>query len=337
MIKEAIDKIVRREDLSIDTAQAVMDEIMTGKASPAEIASFLTAMRMKTESIDEITACALGMRKHCTKLSHTGDVLEIVGTGGDKSNTFNISTVSAFVISAAGVPVAKHGNRSVSSKCGAADVLEALGVKINISPEKSADILEKIGLCFMFAQTYHSSMKYVAPIRKELGIRTIFNILGPLTNPANANYQLLGVYDEKLVEPLAQVLSNLGVKRAMVVCGGDGLDEITLTTTTKVCEVREDGLHNYTLNPQEYGFVLCKAEDLVGGDSQENKQIALDILTGKEKGAKRDAVIINSAACLYLALDNTTFDKAIDIAKDALYSGKAYKKLLDFIRLSNEE
>ncbi|MFA5658955.1 MAG: anthranilate phosphoribosyltransferase, partial [Oscillospiraceae bacterium] len=198
MIKEAIDKIVKREDLSIEAAQTVMDEIMTGKATNAEIAAFLTAMRMKTESIDEITACALGMRKHCTKLSHTGDVLEIVGTGGDKANTFNISTVSAFVISAAGVPVAKHGNRSVSSKCGAADVLEALGIRIAVSPEKSTEILEKIGLCFMFAQAYHSSMKYVAPVRKELGIRTIFNILGPLTNPANASYQLLGVYDEKL-------------------------------------------------------------------------------------------------------------------------------------------
>lgn len=336
MIKEAISKVIEGEDLSIEMAQTVMNEIMTGQATHAEMASFLTAMRMKTETIDEITACAIGMRNHCTQLQHEGDVLEIVGTGGDKAFTFNISTVSSFIISAAGIPVAKHGNRSVSSKCGAADVLEALGVNITIPPEKSEKILKEIGICFLFAQTYHTSMKYVAPVRKELGVRTIFNILGPLSNPAQANLQLLGVYDEKLIEPLARVLHNLGVKRAMVVCGGDGLDEITLTTATKVCEIREDELKNYTFNPEEYGFTLCRPEDLVGGTPEVNKQIALDILSGVEKGAKRDAVILNAGACIYLGRDNTTLAQSFEIAREVLDSGKAYEQLQKFIKLSNE-
>ena len=235
-----------------------------GKASQIQMAAFLTAMSMKGETIEEITASAAGMRKHCIRLLHDMDVLEIVGTGGDKSNSFNISTASALVVSAAGVPVAKHGNRAASSKCGAADVLEALGVNITVSPEQSAGILETIGICFLFAQNYHLSMKYVAPVRKELGIRTIFNILGPLTNPAGANMQLLGVYEEALVEPMARVLANLGVKDALVVYGKDGLDEISMSAPTAVCEVRSGTYRSYEIKPEDMGFSRCRKEDQIG-------------------------------------------------------------------------
>lgn len=335
MIKEAIYKVVNQEDLTYEMAEEVMDEIMSGKATEIQMSSFLTALRMKGETIEEITACAAGMRKHAVRLLHEMDVLEIVGTGGDEANTFNISTTSSFVVSAAGIPVAKHGNRSVSSKCGAADVLEALGVKITISAEKSAEILKKIGICFMFAQSYHSSMKYVAPVRKELGIRTVFNILGPLTNPAGANMQLLGVYDESLVEPLAKVLVNLGVKRGIVAYGQDGLDEISLSAPTTCCEIRDGKLRNFVLNPEEYGFKLCKKQDLVGGDPAENAEITRAILNG-EKGPKRDAVVLNSAACIYMAKDNMTFEDAIKEAEDIIDSGKAKAQLDKFIEISNQ-
>lgn len=335
MIKEAIYKVVNKEDLTYEMAEEAMDEIMSGKATEIQMASFLTALRMKGETIEEITACAAGMRKHAVRLLHDMDVLEIVGTGGDEANTFNISTTSAFVVSAAGIPVAKHGNRSVSSKCGAADCLEALGAKITISPEDSAKILDKIGMCFMFAQTYHSSMKYVAPVRKSLGIRTIFNILGPLTNPAGANMQLLGVYDEALVEPLAKVLLNLGVKRGIVAYGQDGLDEISLSAPTTCCEIRDGKLKSFVLNPQDYGFKLCKKEDLVGGDPKENAEITRAILSG-EKGPKRDAVVLNSAACIYMATDNMTFEEAIHAAEDIIDSGKAKEQLESFVEISNQ-
>lgn len=335
MIKEAIYKVVNQEDLTYEMAEEVMDEIMSGKATEIQMSSFLTALRMKGETIEEITACAAGMRKHAVRLLHEMDVLEIVGTGGDEANTFNISTTSSFVVSAAGIPVAKHGNRSVSSKCGAADVLEALGVKITISAEKSAEILKKIGICFMFAQSYHSSMKYVAPVRKELGIRTVFNILGPLTNPAGANMQLLGVYDESLVELLAKVLVNLGVKRGIVAYGQDGLDEISLSAPTTCCEIRDGKLRNFVLNPEEYGFKLCKKQDLVGGDPAENAEITRAILKG-EKGPKRDAVVLNSAACIYMAKDNMTFEDAIKEAEDIIDSGKAKAQLDKFIEISNQ-
>lgn len=335
MIKEAIYKVVNQEDLTYEMAEEVMDEIMSGKATEIQMSSFLTALRMKGETIEEITACAAGMRKHAVRLLHEMDVLEIVGTGGDEANTFNISTTSSFVVSAAGIPVAKHGNRSVSSKCGAADVLEALGVKITISAEKSAEILKKIGICFMFAQSYHSSMKYVAPVRKELGIRTVFNILGPLTNPAGANMQLLGVYDESLVEPLAKVLVNLGVKRGIVAYGQDGLDEISLSAPTTCCEIRDGKLRNFVLNPEEYGFKLCKKQDLVGGDPAENAEITRAILNG-EKGPKRDAVVLNSAACIYMAKDNMTFEDAIKEAEDIIDSGRAKAQLDKFIEISNQ-
>lgn len=335
MIKEAIYKVVNKEDLTYEMAEEVMDEIMSGKATEIQMSSFLTALRMKGETIEEITACAAGMRKHAVRLLHEMDVLEIVGTGGDEANTFNISTTSSFVVSAAGIPVAKHGNRSVSSKCGAADVLEALGVKITISAEESAEILKKIGICFMFAQSYHSSMKYVAPVRKELGIRTVFNILGPLTNPAGANMQLLGVYDESLVEPLAKVLVNLGVKRGIVAYGQDGLDEISLSAPTTCCEIRDGKLRNFVLNPEDYGFKFCKKQDLVGGDPAENAEITRAILNG-EKGSKRDAVVLNSAACIYMANDNMTFEDAVKAAEDIIDSGKAKAQLDKFIEISNQ-
>ena len=335
MIKEAIYEIVNGNDLSYEMAEQVMDEIMSGEASQIHMGAFLTGLRMKGETIDEITACAAGMRKHCTRLLHDMDVLEIVGTGGDEVGPFNISTISSMVVSAAGIPVAKHGNRSVSSKCGAADVLEALGADITISPAKSTKILDEIGFCFLFAQTYHTAMRFVAPVRKELGIRTIFNILGPLANPAGANYELLGVYDEKLVEPLAQVLLKLGVKRAIVVHGQDGLDEITLSAPTTCCELRDGTLKSYVLEPEQVGLKKCSLNELIGGDPEENAAIAMSILNG-EKGPKRDAVVLNSAACIYMVRDGITLEDAVKEAEEILDSGKARVQLEKYVALSRE-
>lgn len=335
MIKDAIKLLVDNKDLSYEMAETVMNEIMSGNASDIEISSYLTALRMKGETVEEITACANGMRKAGVHLNHDFDVLEIVGTGGDEAYTFNISTVSGFVISACGVPVAKHGNRSVSSKCGAADCLESLGVKLDISVEQSEKILKEIGLCFMFAQKYHTSMKYVAPIRKGLGIRTVFNVLGPLTNPAGANMQLMGVYSKDLVRPMAEVLYKLGVKKGMVVHGNDGLDEITLTTTTSACYIDNGTFTELEINPEDYGFTLCKPQDLVGGTPEINKQIVLDILSGKETGAKRDVVILNSAVCLYIA-GKGTIAECVELAKSQLDNGNAMKQLEKFVALSNE-
>lgn len=334
MIKEAIQDLLNYEDLSLEMTKLVMDEIMSGRASNAQIAAFMSAMRMKGETIDEITACAMVMRNHGDKLSIDRDVMDIVGTGGDKAFTFNISTISAIVISTAGIPVAKHGNRSVSSKCGSADVLEALGVKIDIPLEKSEEILKEIGLCFMFAPLYHSSMKYAAPVRKELGARSIFNILGPLVNPAGANLQLLGVYDEELVVPLAKVLVNLGVKRAMVVHGHDGLDEVSLCAGTTVCEVNNGNINSFFLDPRRFGLEYCKPEELTGGDSIENAKIAINILKG-EKGPKRDIVLLNSALCLYMAYNNITLRQCLRMAAEIIDSGKALEQLNKFIILTN--
>ncbi len=335
MIQQAIYKALNRENLTFDETKAVMDEIMGGNATNAQIAAFITAIRMKGETIDEITACATIMRQYGLKLRHEGDVLDIVGTGGDEAFTFNISTVSSLIISAAGIPVAKHGNRSVSSKCGSADVLEALGVKIDIPAEKSEKILKEIGICFLFAPIYHSSMKYAAPVRREIGVRTIFNILGPLSSPANANLQLLGVYDENLVEPMARVLANLGVKRAMVVHGHDGLDEVSLSAKTTVCEVNQGQVNSFFLDPHQFGFDYCKPEELVGGDPQQNAGIALSILGG-ERGPKRDIVLLNSAVCLYMSYNNITLRECVKLAAETIDSGKAMEQLNSFIRLSNE-
>ncbi len=334
MIRKAIITLAQKQDLHEEQALAVMDQIMSGKASDIQISSYLTALALKGETIDEITASAAAMRKHCVKLLNDHEALEIVGTGGDGSNSFNISTAAALVVSAAGVPVAKHGNRSATSRCGSADVLEALGVNIHIAPEKSALLLEKIGICFMFAQNYHLAMKYVAPIRKELNIRTVFNILGPLTNPAGATMQLLGVYEEELVEPIAKVLCNLGVKNAMVVYGRDGLDEISICAETFVCEVKNGWVKSSVLTPESLGFSRAHPTDIQGGDAMHNAQIIRDILSGAI-GPKTDAVILNAAAALYVAQPFSLPDAIMHI-KEIIASGKALQQLQTFIRMSNE-
>lgn len=336
MIKEAIIALGNKENLSYETARAVMDEIMGGEASQIQMSAYLTALAMKGETIDEITASAEGMRSHCIRLLHDMEVLEIVGTGGDKSNPFNISTTAALVISAGGVPVAKHGNRAASSKSGAADVLEALGVKITIPPEKSTEILNKINICFLFAQNYHLAMKYVAPVRKELGIRTVFNILGPLTNPAGANMQVMGVYEEALVEPLARVLTNLGVKSAMVVYGQDVLDEISLSAPTTVCEVRNGRYDSYVIEPEQFGFGRCKKSDLTGGTPEENAAITRNILEG-QKGPKRNAVVMNAGAGLYVAGKTASVEEGVRMAEQLIDSGAVMARLEEFIKLSNQD
>ncbi|MDR1804379.1 MAG: anthranilate phosphoribosyltransferase [Treponema sp.] len=333
MIKEAIIQAAGRENLSRETAEAVMDEIMEGKASDIQMAAFLTAMSVKGETIEEITALATSMRKHCISVLHNMDLLEIVGTGGDRSNSFNISTTSALVISAAGIAVAKHGNRAASSKTGAADVLESLGVDIKASPERSIHLLKTINLCFLFAQDYHVSMKYVAPVRRELGIRTFFNILGPLVNPAGASMELLGVYDADHIEPLAKVLCNLGVKRGMVVFGQDGLDEISLSSPTSICELQDGFIKSYVIEPEQYGFTRCKKEELVGGTPEENAKITRDILAGA-KGPKRDAVLLNSAAAIHIARPEVSIKDGIVMAAETIDSGKAKTQLEKFIELS---
>ena len=335
MIREAILALSRKQDLSYETAEAVMHEIMTGEASPVQMSAYLTALSLKGETTEEITASAFGMRAHCVRLLHDVDALEIVGTGGDDANTFNISTTAAIIAAAAGVPVAKHGNRSASSQCGAADVLEALGVNINIPPEKSAELLTRIGICFLFAQNYHIAMKYVAPIRRELAIRTVFNILGPLTNPAGAKMELMGVYDRDLVEPLAQVLSNLGVKNAMVVHGEDSIDEISLSAPTFVCEVKDGWVRSYTITPERFGFKRCDKDELRGGKPAENAEILRTVLKG-DKGAKRDAAVLNAAAALFITGKYESIEAAAEVAAQVIDSGKAYEKLEEFIRFSND-
>ena len=331
MIKEAIIKLSKKEDLTYEMAEAVMDEIMSGESSPVQMSAYLTALSLKGETIDEITASAAGMRAHCIKLLHDMDVLEIVGTGGDGSNSFNISTTASLVIAAGGVPVAKHGNRAASSKSGAADVLEALGVNITIPPERSAEILKKRNICFLFAQNYHVAMKYVAPIRKELGIRTVFNILGPLSNPAGANMELMGVYDEELVEPLAQVMAKLGVDRGMVVYGQDSLDEISMCAPTSVCEIRDGWFQSYELTPEQFGYKRCDKSELTGGSPEDNADITRAILSGKEQGAKRQAVCLNAGAALYITGKADTIEAGVRMAEKLIDSGKAAEKLEEFI------
>lgn len=334
MIKEAIIKLTNKENLSYEEAKAVMNEIMSGEASDVQKSAYLTELTMKGETIDEITGSAEEMRNHAVQLSHEGDVLEIVGTGGDKSDSFNISTTSSLVIASAGVPVAKHGNRAAGSKSGAADVLESLGVNITISPRKSAELLQNIGICFLFAQSYHTAMKYVGSIRKELGIRTIFNILGPLANPASANLQVMGVYDESLVEPLAKVLSNLGVKRALVVYGQDRLDEISASAETSVCEVKDGTFKSYTISPEQFGLTRCKKEELTGGTPDENAAITKAVLAG-EQGARRTAVVLNAGAGLYVAGKADSIEAGVRLAEELIDSGKAEKKLEEFVKYSN--
>ena len=338
MIKEAIIKIVDKQDLTYDEAYTVINEIMSGETSPTQNAAFLAALSTKStkaETIDEIAGCAAAMRDHATKVVHNIDVMEIVGTGGDGANSFNISTTSALVAAAGGVKIAKHGNRAASSKCGTADCLEALGVNIDLSPEKCVELLEKAGICFFFAQKYHTSMKYVGSIRKELGIRTVFNILGPLTNPASPQRQLLGVYDESLVDPLARVLTSLGVKRGMVVYGMDKMDEISASSSTKICEFNNGEYNTYTIKPEDFGLTTCKKEDLLGGTPEENAKITLAILNG-EQGPKRTAVLLNAGAALYIAEKADSFADGVKLAGELIDSGKALGALELFKIESNK-
>lgn len=336
MIKEAILKLSKKENLNYEEAEEVMNEIMSGKATAVQMSSYLTALSMKGETIEEITGSAAGMRANCIKLLHNMEVLEIVGTGGDNSNSFNISTASAIVIAAGEVAVAKHGNRAASSKCGAADVLEELGININISPEKSREILSKINICFLFAQNYHIAMKYVAPVRKELGIRTVFNILGPLSNPAGANIELMGVYDESLIEPLAKVMQNLGVKRGMVVYGTDKIDEISMSSETKVCEILDkENLKSYTISPKDFGYDFCDKKELEGGSVKENAEIIRNIFNLKDNGAKRKAVCMNAGAGFYIAKKVKNIKEGVQMAENLIDEKKAFEKLEDFIKESN--
>ncbi len=337
MIKEAIVKIVNKEDLTYDEAYTVMNEIMSGETSPTQNAAFLAALSTKSakaETTDEIAGCAAAMRDHATKVDTGMDVLEIVGTGGDNAQSFNISTTSALVAAAGGVKIAKHGNRAASSNSGTADCLEALGVNINQSPDRCIEMLREAGMCFFFAQKYHTSMKYVGAIRRELGFRTVFNILGPLTNPASPKRQLLGVYDEYLVEPLAQVLINLGVKRGMVVYGQDKLDEISLSAPTKICEINNGWFKTYTITPEKFGFERCTKEDLKGGTPEENAQITRGILGGKQ-GHKRNAVLMNAGAALYLYEKADSLKSGIALAAELIDSGAALKTLEKVIEVSN--
>ena len=339
MIKEAIVKIVDKQDLTYEEAYAVINEIMSGKTTPTQNAAFLAALSTKStkaETIQEIAGCAAAMRDHATKVDHNMDVLEIVGTGGDGAQSFNISTTSALVAASGGVKVAKHGNRAASSKCGTADCLEALGVNIDQSPEKCVDLLNKAGICFFFAQKYHTSMKYVGSIRKELGIRTVFNILGPLTNPASPNGQLLGVYDESLVEPLAKVLASLGVKNGMVVYGKDKMDEISASAPTLVCEFHQGQYKTYTISPEDFGLARCQKEELVGGTPEENAAISVSILKG-EKGPKRNAVLLNAGAALFIDGKARTFAEGVELAGELIDSGKAFETLEAFRRESNRQ
>lgn len=337
MIKEAIVKIVNKEDLTYDDAYTVMNEIMSGETTPTQNAAFLAALSTKSakaETTDEIAGCAAAMRDNDTKVDTGMDIFEIVGTGGDNAQSFNISTTSALVAAAGGMKVAKHGNRAASSLCGTADCLEALGVNIQQNPKRCIELLKEAGMCFFFAQKYHTSMKYVGPIRKELGFRTVFNILGPLTNPGSPKMQLLGVYDEYLVEPLAQVLINLGVKRGMVVYGKDRLDEISMSAPTAVCEFKDGWFRSYTIAPEDFGFERCTKDDLKGGTPEENAKITREILGGA-KGHKRNAVLMNAGAALYIGGKAETLKDGIALAAEIIDSGKALETLDKLIKVSN--
>lgn len=337
MIKEAIAKIVGKEDLTYDEAYTVMNEIMSGETTPTQNAAFLSALSTKSakaETTDEIAGCAAAMRAHAVRVDTGMEVFEIVGTGGDHSNSFNISTISALVAAAGGMKVAKHGNRAASSKCGTADCLEALGVNIHQSPERCRELLREAGMCFLFAQKYHTSMKYVGAIRRELGFRTVFNILGPLTNPASPSMQLLGVYDEYLVQPLAQVLVSLGIRRGMVVYGQDKLDEISLSAPTTVCEIKDGWYKTYVVTPEEFGFERCTKDDLKGGSPEENAEIALAVLNG-EKGAKRNAILMNAGAALYIGGKAESWKAGTALAAELIDSGKALDTLAKLREISS--
>ena len=336
MIKEATAALINGKDLTYEQANAVINEIMNGETSQVQTAAFLTALSTKGETIEEITACAAAMRSHALPVQYDGDLLEIVGTGGDGAGSFNISTTSSIVIAAGGVPVAKHGNRAASSKSGAADCLEALGVNIQLAPEQCIKLLKKIGICFFFAQKYHTSMKYVGPVRKELGVRTVFNLLGPLTNPGHANLQVLGVYAEHLVEPMAKVLYQLGVKRGMVVYGQDKLDEISMCAPTTVCEFGNGEYKPYVIRPEDFGMKTAQKDALKGGTPEENAAITRAILAG-EKGVRRDAVLLNAGAGLYVGGKADSLADGVKLAATLIDEGMAQQTLNAFIRESNKQ
>lgn len=336
MINEAISKLVDGQDLTRAEMVAVMDEIMGGEADSIQTAGLLTALQIKGATIEEITASAISMRNHADVMDTNVDITEIVGTGGDKSNSFNISTTSAFVAAAAGVKVAKHGNRAASSKSGAADVLEKLGLNLMLEKEKSLEMLEKLNFCFLFAVKYHAAMKYVAPVRKTLGIRTIFNILGPLTNPAKANMQVLGVYSKELVNPMSRVLSNIGVKRGMTVFGIDGLDEISASDKTYVCEFRDGWFKEYEIEPEDFGYKKCDKSELEGGTPEENAEITRNILNGTLRDGKRNAVCLNTGAAIYVAGKADSLAEGIKIAEETIDSGKAIERMNEIVAFSNQ-
>lgn len=335
MIQDAIHQVINNKDLDYDTARAVMSEMMDGTATDVQMATLLTGLRMKGETITEITACAEIMREKAVKLKHKMPVMDIVGTGGDEAGSFNISTTSAFVAAAGGIHIAKHGNRSVSSRSGAADVLERLGAVLTLTPEQSEQVLEETGICFLFAQAYHLSMKNVAPVRKGMSERTIFNILGPLSNPAGATMQLLGVYDQALVEPLAQVLVNLGVTRGVAVCG-NGMDEASLVGANTICEIRFGKTTYYSIHPEDLGMNPCTLEDLRGGTPEENAEITKGILNGSIHGPKRDVVALNAGIALYLGIDDISLKEGIQLAQELIDSGKAYEKLEQFVQATQQ-
>lgn len=335
MMHQAIHEAINGRNLDYHIARAAMEQMMEGTASEVEMATLLTALRMKGETITEITACAEVMREKGAHIEPKGAVMDIVGTGGDEVGSFNISTTAAFVAAAGGVPIAKHGNRSVSSKSGAADVLEQLGVVLNLSPAQNERVLAETGICFLFAQGYHKSMKNVAPVRKGMGERTLFNVLGPLSNPARATMQLLGVYDPKLVEPMAKVLSNLGVTRGMVVCG-NGMDEASLLGENKACEIRFGELKEYSFTPEDLGLARCTVDELRGGSPADNAQITRDVLSGREQGAKRDIILLNAGIALYLGIDGLQLTDGIARAAELIDSGAAYRKLEQFIAATQE-
>lgn len=335
MIREATIQLIKHNDLTMDVTRQVIDEIMSGQTTPVQTAAFLTALQAKGATVTEITACAQAMRAHATGVQAPAELLEIVGTGGDKSNSFNISTTASFVCAAGGCKVAKHGNRAATSKSGAADVLEALGAHIHLSPDACVDLLNSVGFCFFFAQQYHKAMKYVGPVRKELGVPTVFNLLGPLTNPAHANHQVLGVYEEALVEPLAHVLHDLGVQKGMAVFGTDGMDEISASAPTTICEFDSDDFRTYTIEPEQFGLMSGKKADIVGGSPQENAAITRRVLQG-ETGTRRTAVVLNAGAGLYIAGQAPTLEQGVRLAEQLIDSGKAYETMETFIALSQQ-
>lgn len=335
-MKEILAKLVAGNDLSVEEAKKAQEIILTGQATDAQIAAFLTALRMKGETIDEITGLASVLRDKANTIAPKVDKhVDLVGTGGDCTYSFNISTTSAFVVAAAGLPVAKHGNRSISSKSGAGDVLEALGVNISADPDVVSRCVETVGIGFMFAPHFNPAMKYVGKVRKELGFRTVFNTLGPLSNPSRAKAMVVGVYDKNLTETIANAMMNMGVERALVVSGNDNMDEITLTGATTISEIKDNTVNTYTVTPEQFGFETVELKELQGGDGKVNAQITKDILSGKEKGAKRNIVLLNAGATLYASGMCSSIEEGIKLAEKTIDSGKAASIIDALVEASN--